>query len=117
MKFKFMSQKARHFALDALEVQNGLCIYCDEPLTPETMTTEHIIPRSKGGGTIRGNIAACCRACNETKGNSDPFLFLHLVRKPSKPFHNPARLMLANYRWRVNRRVRLAEKRIRRAAA
>lgn len=32
------------------------------------MTTDHVIPRSRGGAHTRENRLPCCKACNATKG-------------------------------------------------
>jgi 5-methylcytosine-specific restriction endonuclease McrA len=45
------------------------CGYCrtDEALTGIPLSTEHIIPVSAGGLTIRENLWRSCRPCNEIK--------------------------------------------------
>ena len=121
VKSVYPSKRAKKYALEALELQGGVCIYCDEPLTPETMTIDHITPRSKGGQNTRGNIAACCRACNLAKSDMGAFTFQHVVRAP-EDFQSPhvgrrIAITLANFRYRINRRVKNAEAAIRRAAA
>ena len=68
-------ERARAYAREALKYQDGKCIYCDEPLTPEKMTADHLIPKSAGGKAERGNIAACCKQCNTCKGSTMPFTF------------------------------------------
>lgn len=49
----------------------GLCFYCECALTKDTITFDHLIPRSVGG---RGwdNYVASCRPCNTAKGNRLP---------------------------------------------
>jgi hypothetical protein len=37
------------------------------------MTVDHIIPRSKGGGSFQWNLAPACNPCNRSKGNKDYF--------------------------------------------
>lgn len=46
------------------------CGYChsDERLTGMALSTEHLLPRAAGGGTVRENLWRSCRACNEQKG-------------------------------------------------
>lgn len=40
------------------------CAYCGE----HADTLDHIIPRHKGGMTVRSNLVSCCRRCNGSKG-------------------------------------------------
>lgn len=43
------------------------CAYC----TNDATTWDHIIPISKGGTTIPGNIVPCCKSCNSSKKDRD----------------------------------------------
>lgn len=45
------------------------CQYCGIPLDLRNMTFDHVIPRSKGGGTGFENIVCSCMACNNRKGS------------------------------------------------
>jgi hypothetical protein len=40
------------------------CAYCGEYAD----TLDHVVPRHKGGLTIKGNLVSCCRRCNGSKG-------------------------------------------------
>jgi len=62
--------------------QNGLCAICGLPFEPEQMTRDHIVPRSKGGGTQWDNIQLACAPCNEKKGDA--------IRQPNAEFRNAA---------------------------
>jgi len=42
-----------------------ICSYCGE----FGNTVDHIIPKSKGGGSTWGNLTTACRDCNGKKGN------------------------------------------------
>jgi 5-methylcytosine-specific restriction endonuclease McrA len=44
------------------------CFYCDKRLSRRTATTDHVIPRSKGGSDSPKNIVDACRKCNCDKG-------------------------------------------------
>lgn len=44
------------------------CAYCGGGAN----TVDHVIPRSRGGQNSWTNLVACCRACNNTKGNRTP---------------------------------------------
>lgn len=43
------------------------CAYCGE----HADTLDHVVPRHKGGLTVKGNLISCCRRCNGSKGASD----------------------------------------------
>lgn len=43
--------------------------YANVPVDNALCTTEHLIPRSQGGGDQSDNIVAACRYCNSRRGN------------------------------------------------
>ena len=45
------------------------CEYCQTParFVPETLSVEHIIPRSRLGSDSAGNLALACQGCNNHK--------------------------------------------------
>lgn len=54
--------------------QEGLCYWCGQKMqwkgwwqSPRLCTADHLVPRSEGGQTIRGNIVAACRDCNNRR--------------------------------------------------
>ena len=51
----------------ALERQGGKCAHCGKDITLETAQADHIIPWSKGGRTVPGNLQCLCVACNNAK--------------------------------------------------
>ncbi len=46
------------------------CQYCGQERG--NLTVDHVIPRSKGGGSGWENIVACCAPCNRRKGDRLP---------------------------------------------
>jgi 5-methylcytosine-specific restriction endonuclease McrA len=44
------------------------CAYCGT----RASTVDHVLPRSRGGGNTWQNLVACCRACNNRKGDRTP---------------------------------------------
>ena len=64
----------------ALADQEGRCGYCKTRLSQDTVTADHIIPRSRGGSNRRVNIVASCRACNAAKGDMSLQKFLKAVK-------------------------------------
>ncbi len=61
----------RRFRTQIFENWNWRCAYCDEELTTENATIDHIIPKFKGGHHVRNNMCCCCYSCNISKGSSD----------------------------------------------
>ena len=61
------------------------CQYCG---THESLTIDHVIPKSRGGKDTWENLAAACTQCNHKKGNRTPReASLKLKRKPYRPNH------------------------------
>lgn len=48
------------------------CQYCTDEFKTHDLTFDHVIPRSRGGGTSWENIVAACRPCNTRKGSKMP---------------------------------------------
>ena len=59
------------------------CAYCG---SPDDLTFDHVIPRSKGGRTSWDNIVAACSPCNLRKGGRMPReAAMHPARPPLRP--------------------------------
>jgi hypothetical protein len=53
------------------------CIWCRRPLTgPVVATTEHVVPRVKGGPSWLENEVAACGRCNGARGHTGPVEWL-----------------------------------------
>jgi 5-methylcytosine-specific restriction endonuclease McrA len=62
------------------------CQYCG---SRTQLTVDHVIPRSKGGGSTWDNIVASCAPCNRRKGDSLPRQAgMHLRNPPRTPSPN-----------------------------
>lgn len=48
------------------------CQYCGVRGNAFDLTLDHIIPRSRGGGSDPENLCAACGACNQRKGDRTP---------------------------------------------
>lgn len=63
-------------AKDLFADQNGLCHYCELPMTldsgfppgPTTATRDHKLPKKLNGPTENFNLVGACFACNNKKG-------------------------------------------------
>jgi len=51
------------------ERARGCCEYClcQACFNPDPLSSEHVIPRHRGGATTLDNLALCCQACNNHK--------------------------------------------------
>jgi 5-methylcytosine-specific restriction endonuclease McrA len=62
------------------------CQYCSKHLGKLSGTIDHIIPRSRGGASDYLNCIACCKECNNIKGDRTPEeAKLKLKKVPKKP--------------------------------
>ena len=70
----------RHYILHRDHWQ---CQYCDQPSTKtRPLTLDHVIPESRTGPTVAGNLVAACPRCNTKKSNQslEDFLADHPER-------------------------------------
>lgn len=58
----------------------GTCWLCGARLTLETMTMDHVTPRSKGGSNMAWNLMPACAGCNNARGDGEP-----VFRRPPAP--------------------------------
>ncbi len=87
---KAMAHRARSLARKAYtrcrlsEAQNWRCCWCKCVMRGEqgyrdSVTIEHVIPRSKGGADNRTNWLAACFRCNNRRGNTDVEEFMRVI--------------------------------------
>jgi hypothetical protein len=71
-------QLARADRLDAVLRRDGAtCVWCGRPFTGLVLpTTEHVVPRLKGGPSWLENEVAACRRCNAERGHRGPVEWL-----------------------------------------
>jgi len=58
------------------------CIYCG---SQEKLTTEHILPRSRGGPDSTDNVIRVCSSCNSSKGPKRLYEWFTRAKKDSIP--------------------------------
>ena len=69
---------------------NSHCQYCGKRFPTTELSLDHVIPRSRGGGTDWTNIVCCCVQCNVRKGGRTPKeAHLKLITQPIKPRRSP----------------------------
>ena len=62
------------------------CQYCSVKKPSHDLTFDHVVPRSKGGGTSWENVVTACQKCNLAKGNRMlKDTNLHLRKPASRP--------------------------------
>jgi hypothetical protein len=60
----------------------NVCIYCE---APGPLSTEHILPRSRGGPDIPDNAIRVCQSCNSSKGAKRLYEWKGLQEKDAIP--------------------------------
>jgi hypothetical protein len=65
------SSSQKKFRQQALPL-HPFCQWCQCPLTPQTATTDHLLPLSRGGRNVRGNLCLACFECNQGRRNDLP---------------------------------------------
>ena len=71
-----------------LDKTQGRCAYCGRKLTLETMTLDHIVPKSKGNNNNYTNLFASCQQCNILKGDRTIKQYKTLVSKITQAYGN-----------------------------
>jgi len=67
-----------------LRRDNFTCQYCGG--TDNSLTVDHVLPKSRGGKSNWINVVVACKSCNLKKGNRTPSeKGMRLLTKPSKP--------------------------------
>jgi len=76
----------------------GACQYCRSKFPAKDLTMDHVIPRSRGGGSTWENLVACCFRCNNRKGNRTPPEAGMLLARPPRQIgiHARHRLMASD---------------------
>lgn len=66
---------------DIAKIRKQKCVYCG---ATENITTEHVIPITRGGTHSIGNLTSACRSCNFSKGSK--FIMEWRIRNGKKDF-------------------------------
>jgi 5-methylcytosine-specific restriction endonuclease McrA len=74
------------------------CQYCNGAFETKKLTLDHVIPRSRSGGSTWENLVACCYTCNNRKADRTPQeAGMVLLRKPAQiGIHAKHRLMVGS---------------------
>jgi 5-methylcytosine-specific restriction endonuclease McrA len=69
---------------------HSTCQYCGAQPGGESITIDHVIPRSQGGTSSWTNCVAACEACNARKADRTPEQAgMRLRRRPARPEWKP----------------------------
>ena len=66
-KEKAQARKLRQSQWWQKKISEGVCHYCGGKFDPKNMTMDHIVPISRGGKSVKGNIVPSCKNCNTNK--------------------------------------------------
>ncbi|MGV7219943.1 MAG: HNH endonuclease [Nitrospinales bacterium] len=69
---KEKARKLRQTAWWQSKLDKGECHYCGNKFPREEFTMDHVVPLSRGGTSTKGNIAVCCKECNNQKKSLTP---------------------------------------------
>ena len=75
---KYNIDSARGRKLKLIERDGATCRYCG---SSETLTIEHLTPKSRGGSNALENLALSCYSCNHKKANLTDSEFLDYCEK------------------------------------
>lgn len=67
------------------KIGKGRCQYCGAAVSPKALTMDHIVPLAMGGNSSKGNIVACCKACNTKKKTMMPIEWQHYLESFGQP--------------------------------
>jgi 5-methylcytosine-specific restriction endonuclease McrA len=84
MKYRRMPRLNRTVSRKGIMLRDrNTCQYCAALLPSNSLTLDHVIPRSRSGASTWENLVACCFRCNNRKGDrTPPEAGMSLARKP-----------------------------------
>ena len=84
------AQKLHLNRRNVLARDDHICQYCGRRFPNHQLSIDHVMPRSRGGGTSWENVVCACLDCNVKKGGRTPKeARMKLVTPPVKPKRNP----------------------------
>lgn len=66
-KQKEKSKKLRASQWWQQKLDQGICHYCGKKFDRLLLTMDHVVPLSRGGKSVKGNIVPSCKECNTNK--------------------------------------------------
>ena len=103
---KYISDGLKPSRQNVIWRDKNTCQYCNKYHSCGELTIDHIVPRSRGGKNTWTNLVACCKKCNQAKGNKTPEeARMKLIKKPIKPkkyilrYAKDVEPIWSNYLW------------------
>jgi 5-methylcytosine-specific restriction endonuclease McrA len=70
------------------------CQYCGKKFPSSELSLDHVVPRSRGGGSSWDNMVCACVRCNVRKGGRTPEeAHMKLITPPRRPRRSPVLLV------------------------
>jgi 5-methylcytosine-specific restriction endonuclease McrA len=63
------------------KIAAGRCHYCGRKVAPAKLTMDHVVPLARGGKSVKNNLVAACKECNNRKKDSLVFEWDEYVEK------------------------------------
>ena len=54
------------------KLAQGICHFCDAKFSKEELSMDHLVPVSRGGKSVKGNVVVACKDCNNKKNYKTP---------------------------------------------
>ena len=54
------------------KLAQGICHFCEGQFPKEELSMDHLVPVSRGGKSVRGNVVVACKDCNNKKTYKTP---------------------------------------------
>ena len=99
VRYRRMPRLNRSVSRKGIILRDGsACQYCGQVLPAGKLTMDHVVPRSRGGGSTWENLVASCFGCNNVKGDRTPQeAGLTLAKQPRQVgIHAKHRMLAAN---------------------
>ena len=89
---KNVKRRTSGFAKDFVNKNQGsTCLYCEDKLSYENATADHIVPISEGGNNCQVNLIVCCKDCNAERGNTE---FKSYLFRKNKKYVNKGNIII-----------------------
>jgi 5-methylcytosine-specific restriction endonuclease McrA len=98
-RYRRVPRQNRSVSRKGILLRDGFtCQYCRAKFVASDLTLDHVLPRSRGGGSGWENLVASCYSCNNRKGDRTPQeAGMPLVRPPRQlGIHAKQRLLASD---------------------